>query len=80
MKIQEVVEMQRQYFRSGITLSFEFRIDALEMLLETIKKHETKIIKALKDDLGKSEMEAYMSEVGIVYNSLNYAIKNLKSG
>lgn len=78
MKIQEVVEMQRQYFRSGITLSFEFRIDALEMLLETIKKHETKIIKALKDDLGKSEMEAYMSEVGIVYNSLNYAIKNLK--
>jgi aldehyde dehydrogenase (NAD+) len=47
-------------------------------LKKSIKKYEDEIINALYKDLGKSEFEAYSSEVGFIYRSINYTIKNIK--
>ena len=43
-----------------------------------IEKFESKFSTALKGDLGKSEFEAYVSEIGFVLHDLNNTIKHLK--
>lgn len=70
---------QRTFFQSGATRSFEFRIEQLKKLRTLIKKYEPEILICLKKDLFKSEMEAYGSELLLIYDELDYAIKNLKN-
>ncbi|MEG2684958.1 MAG: aldehyde dehydrogenase family protein, partial [Erysipelotrichaceae bacterium] len=43
-----------------------------------IQRNEEELMEALSFDLGKSKQEAYMSEFAIVYQEINYFIKNLK--
>lgn len=68
---------KRIFFESGKTREYKFRIQQLEKLKDSIKKHEDEIIKALQFDLGKPIFEAYTAEIGILYEELNIAIKNL---
>ena len=58
--ISEMVERQREYYKSGETLPVKFRIDKLKKLREHIRLHEGEISEALKKDLGKSDFEGYM--------------------
>lgn len=74
---QEILDTQRTYFNSGQTLDLDFRITALKTLKRSIQKHEKEILDALKRDLNKSAFEAYATEVGVVLDEINYAIKNL---
>ena len=46
---------------------------------DCIIKYEDKISDALKSDLGKSEFESYMCEIGIVLSELTYMIKHTRS-
>ncbi len=48
-------------------------------LKEVIQNKEEKILEALKKDLGKSDFEAYTSEVGFVLKSLDYTLKNIRN-
>ena len=70
---------KRHFFESGSTRKYEFRIEQLKKLKSSIQKYEDDIIQALQIDLGKPTFEAYTAEIGIVYEELNIAIKNLKS-
>ena len=72
-------ESKRKYFDDGNSNSFEFRLEQLGKLKESIKKYEDDIMKALSIDLGKPLFESYTAEIGIVYQELDNAIKNLKS-
>ncbi len=76
--IIEIVEKQREYFNSHQTLDVDFRKKQLALLLSQIKKYENEIITALKLDLNKSEFESYATEIGIIYEELNFMIKNIK--
>lgn len=73
-KLQEM----KQYFQEGKTLNIESRVGVLKKLKSTIKKYESDLIEALANDLGKSEFEAYASEIGFVLSTLSRYIKNLK--
>lgn len=53
-EITELVSTQRNYFKTGETLSVAYRIAALKKLKNTISNHENEILAALKADLGKS--------------------------
>lgn len=77
VSVEQMIEEQRQFFDSGVTLETDFRKAQLQFLKETIKKYETDVLKALRLDLNKSEFEAYSNEIGIVYDSINYFIKNV---
>ena len=79
MDINQIVKKQKEYFLTGKTLDITFRINGLKKLKEAIKRNEKEILTALHSDLGKSETEGYMSEVGMVYDEINYMIKNVKS-
>jgi len=75
--VKALLEQQRSYFYTGATRPVAFRKAQLEKLKAMIVKHEAEIIDALKKDLNKPAFEAYTTEVGFVYESINYTLKNL---
>lgn len=76
--IKEIIESQRVYFQSGATLSVDFRIDMLKRLYRTVKKYEIEIEGALTEDLGKSEFEGFMCEVGLALTEIRDMIKHTR--
>lgn len=74
-----IVQKQRAFFNTGKTKSIEFRIEQLKKLRQIIVDNEKAIIQALHDDLRKSELEAYATEVGIVLVEIDDLLKNVKS-
>ena len=59
-KLDILLESQKKFFRSGATLSVDFRMNMLKKLYRAVKNHEKEIAQALKADLGKSEFEGFM--------------------
>ena len=78
-EIKEIVQKQRSYFYTGATLPVEKRLDALKKLKTCIQKYEPLINEALKRDLGKSNFESYMCEVGLTLSELRYVRRHVKS-
>jgi acyl-CoA reductase-like NAD-dependent aldehyde dehydrogenase len=74
-----VLEAQRRYFRSGATLSFDFRRGQLEKLGRLLRENESRIGEALAADLGKPAFEAYASEIGFLRAETSFALKHLAS-
>ena len=77
-QITDLLEKQRNYYKSGATLPVKFRIEQLKKLYEGIKKYETEIKVALNEDLGKSQYEGFMTEIGLTLSELSYMIENTK--
>lgn len=78
MNINSILEKQRNYYRSGATIPVKFRIDMLKRLYSAVKKYEKEICNALTTDLGKSDFEGFMCEVGIVLSEISYLIKHTR--
>src|SRR5690625_3885432 len=72
------IEKQRRFFNGGKTLPYSFRIKQLTALKEAIQRNERAIYDALKQDLNKSSHEAYLTEIGILYVEIDFALKHLK--
>ncbi len=77
MQLSSILKIQRDFFDTDATKNASFRKEALKKLLESIYENEPAIYAALKADLGKSEMEAYMTEIRQVIEEIKYAIKHL---
>lgn len=69
----------RNYFNSGATRSYEFRITQLKKFKAVILAHEKEINDALYSDLKKSPEESYASELGLLLAEINVTIKNLRN-
>ena len=78
-EIKQIIDRQREYFRTGATLSIEFRIRALERLKAGILHYEEEITEAIGKDLGKGGFESYMCETGLVLSEISYMIKHIRS-
>lgn len=77
MTIQETVKAQRAFFLSGATRPVEERRNALLKLRAALRANEGKLAQALKADLNKAPMEAYMTETGIVLEELRFTLRHL---
>ena len=77
-QILELTKLQRNYFQSGATLSTDFRLEALKRLKAAIQKYDKEIQAALQKDLGKSNFESYMCEVGLTLSEITFMQKHLK--
>lgn len=75
--IEHIVSTQKQYFYAQKTKSISSRIQALNQLRDAVKQNEQRIMDALKQDLNKSEVEAYTSEIGIVLEEIRFTLKHL---
>jgi aldehyde dehydrogenase (NAD+) len=69
----------RNFYNTGQTKSYEFRLKQLKLFKATILKYENEIGAALYADLKKSPEEAYATETGLLLAELNTTIKNLYS-
>ena len=78
MTIDQILQSQRQYFRTGATLPVDFRINMLKRLYDAVCKSEAEISAALKADLGKSDFEGFMCEVGLVKTEISYMIRHTR--
>lgn len=77
-QIRSLLNKQRQFYKSGATISVKFRIEQLKKLYAVIKKYENEINEALKTDLGKSHYEGFMCESGMVLSEISHMIRNAK--
>lgn len=77
-KIQEIVENQRSFFRSGVTLDVKWRLQQLKKLKAAVIAREEELEKALYEDLGRSKTEAYLCDIGPVIVEINETIHGLK--
>lgn len=79
MKIYEdILNSQKEFFYNEGSIKVKNRILALMQLKNSINKYENEIMKALSEDLGKSQFESFSAEIGFVYRSINHTIKNIK--
>ena len=78
MEIKGLVKKQRAYFRTQATKDLEIRRNALKKLRSAIRDMEAEIHAALRADLNKSDMEAYMSETGMVVSELTYQLRHIE--
>lgn len=78
-EIKDLVEKQRSYFYTGVTLNIDYRIQALKKLKDVIKRREDEINTAIQCDLGKSSFESYMCETGLSLSEISYMIKHTRS-
>lgn len=77
-EIQNIVEKQRAFFRTGKTLDVSYRIEQLKKLKNAVIEYEEKFEAALHADLGRSKIEAYLCDVGPILVEINETIKGLK--
>ncbi|HDR6309514.1 TPA: aldehyde dehydrogenase [Bacillus cereus] len=78
MDMNYILEEHKGFFDTGATKTLQFRLEQLRKLKDGIQRYEKRIVRALYQDLGKSEFEVYVTEVGIVLDSINNTIKNLR--
>lgn len=77
MTIHETVEAQRAFFLSGAARPVTKRKNALITLQAALRANEGKLARALKADLNKAPMEAYMTETGLVLEELRFTLRHL---
>jgi aldehyde dehydrogenase (NAD+) len=76
--MKDIIEKQREFFASGKTQSLAFRTEMLKTLRQAIKASEAEIFAALEQDLNKSRVDAYSSEIGSCLAEISYMLKHLK--
>ena len=77
-EMENTVNKQREYFLSGVTLPYAFRVRQLQTLAGAIKQNEDLISAALAEDLGKSAFESYATEISMVNAEIKHTLKHLK--
>ena len=76
--IHELVNKQKEYFRSNMTLDLDWRIHQLKRLKTAVGLYEDDLVAALQKDLGRSEAEAYLADIGSLIMEINETISGLK--
>ena len=79
VEINNVVNAQREYFASNVTLDRKFRKEQLKKLQKALIQWEKPLCDALWSDLHKSAEEAILTELSIVSGEINNHLSHLRS-
>lgn len=77
--IEQKFYQSKQFFKTNKTKELKFRKHQLKILRKSIKNHENELLEALEKDLGKNNVEAYATEIGVLLKSIKIARKELKN-
>lgn len=77
-EVHSIHQQQQQYLKSQKTKDVNYRISSLKKLKAVIEHKEQQIYKALAQDLGKSEFEAFLTEYQVIKSELETYIKKTK--
>ncbi|MFH0856584.1 MAG: aldehyde dehydrogenase family protein, partial [bacterium] len=78
MEIKTILQNQRDFFATGKTKDFDFRIEQLKILRKAISENEEKILNAVYNDLRRPKFDAYITETGACFEHISHTIKNIK--
>lgn len=76
-EIEAALEKQKKFFSTGATLPVAFRKRALRKLLQALETNEKLLVRALRQDLGKSPQESYMCEIGLAKSEIAYLLRHV---
>lgn len=76
--VKNIVTSQKKYFSSEVTRDYNFRMESLNKLKNSILKYEDEINNSIKLDLNKSKAETYITEIGIILDEISFHQKHLK--
>jgi aldehyde dehydrogenase (NAD+) len=76
--IEQLYQQQKAFFRSGATRPLEARREVLTVLKRALQSYEERLLEALAVDLRKPRTEAYLSEIGLVYEEIDHTLKHLE--
>lgn len=77
-EIEALVKSQREYFYSGETLPYAFRLANLKKLRTALIDNKELIYDAFKKDYNKSKFDVLSTEFGMAISEIDYMIKHLK--
>lgn len=72
-----VISAQREFFQSGATKSYHFRIKQLDKLYKVISENEKLILDSVKKDLNKSIFEGFFGDVALILHEISFVKKHL---
>jgi aldehyde dehydrogenase (NAD+) len=72
-----IVAGVRTEFRNGHTKPLTWRKQTLRRLRELLVEHEPALLAALANDLGKPNLEAWVSELGFTMSDIDHTLLNL---
>lgn len=79
IRYRDTLNRQRRFFAAGGTRPLAFRRATLKLLRRIIRENESLILDALHQDLRKSAYEAYLTEIAIVYQEIDTALRHLRA-
>ena len=77
-QIDDILQLQRDFYDNGATIPVSFREKQLKKLYQAVQKYRPQIEEALKKDLGKSSYESFMCEIGLVLSEISYMMRHVK--
>ncbi len=77
-ELKSIIDAQRDYFASNVTLDRKFRKEQLKNLQQALLKWEKPLCDALWADLHKSAEEAIMTELSIVSGEIKNHLSHLR--
>jgi len=77
MKPIELIANQRIYFKAQLTKPLEARLALLKQFKKMLVENEQQLYKAVHADFGKSEHEAFLTEVAILIKDIEEAQRSL---
>jgi acyl-CoA reductase-like NAD-dependent aldehyde dehydrogenase len=77
--MEDILKNLRKSFSSQITKSAEWRRSQLMALDRMLDENKNELCQAVKQDLNKPEHETMTAEIGIIKNSITYALNNMET-
>ena len=78
MELLPILQKQREFFNSGATRSYEYRLEQLLAFKKAILKFEEPINQGLFTDLKKTVEESWVTETGLLLQEINHSLKHLR--
>ncbi|MCP5061487.1 MAG: aldehyde dehydrogenase family protein [Ignavibacteriae bacterium] len=76
--MKQIINEQRKYFNTNATKNIDFRIQKLKKLKRILQENENQFYEAIYSDFNKSPFDTYTSELSLLYEEINEAIKKVK--
>ena len=78
-EIAAAIDRVRDGYQDGVVRAVVDRETQLRQLRRLLVEQEAVLAQALRDDLGKSAIEAYSTEIGFTLNELDHALNHVRS-
>lgn len=78
MNVNQLLQNQRDFFKSQQPKNIDFRIEQLKRLKRSILENEQGLYEAMRSDFGKSEFDTFTTEISLVIKDIDYFVKNIK--